>query len=113
MTHNKAIEPQLMKKFCNNQAIYGLDFTELSSAFPHCFKNTFMNNELPDSLNLLHYAVDKLNEIESFAYASGRGVSTCPPCYEDVFSAQSVEDLKSIYKQLYPSREIEDISCFF
>ena len=108
-------EPQLMKKFCNNQAIYGLDLTELCSAFPHCFKNTgtFMNNELPDSLNLLHYAVDKLNEIESFAYASGRGISTCPPFYEDVFSAELVEELKGIYKQLYPSREIENISCFF
>ena len=64
------------------------------------------------SLNLLHYAVDKLNEIESFSYASGRGISTCPPFYEDVFSAELVEELKGIYKQLYPSREIENISCF-
>ena len=108
-TNNKAIEPQIMKQF------HGLDVShidDLISVFPKFFRNTF-NSEIPNSVYLLQIATNKLDTVDSFAFESIKGISTLAPFFEDVFSAEAVEELESIYKQLYRSRCTTNISCFY
>ena len=67
--------------------------------------------EKSTSLNLLPFAINKLNNIESFAHTDG--IVTHPPFMDEVFTTEMAEDLLTIYQQLYPNPTSIKCSQFF
>ena len=54
-----------------------------------------------------------LYEIVSFSFAQTVGINPLAPYYNDVFNADVAEQLETIYKQLYPQRDISSILWFY
>ena len=109
-TNMKAIEVQFMRKFLTSQSVKSLSKfvdEELSSLLPN---NTITSPAplLADSvaiklLNISNCPVSSFSSIDNV-------VELLPPLHENVFSAELMEQLEIIYRQLYATSY--DISLF-
>ena len=57
-TNKRSIEPQIMRKFCQNQAVHDLNLpnvSELQSILPEIYKNYIVENS--EWLNFLPFAI--------------------------------------------------------
>ena len=73
-TNHKAIEPQVMQRFSQHQGIYAtaIPYQELNSIFPQIYDKQDSDSNSKkncDSLFLLHYAINKLDTIKTFAWS--------------------------------------------
>lgn len=62
-TNNREIESQLMRKFCQNQAVHSLDIPldeDFGATLPKSYKHKFNEGTLIDSLSIQHMARDSL-----------------------------------------------------
>lgn len=112
-TNKQEIEVQIIKKFCQMQAVQSLDFPadeELSSCISHKYIDKSQSC-FPSSLYLLQMAMDPLHTINSFTCKSG--VSAIPPYYEHILTSEQSKWLKTIYRQLYNVHEELQISPFY
>jgi len=108
ITNNKSIEPQIMKKFCQNQTISHLHipFQDINFTFLGSNQPEQISNPTPSTIDLLNYASTRLDEISTFALTNNVTVLPIPPLCEEIMDAEAADDLKCIYKQLYPSRQV-------
>ena len=119
-TNGKAIESQLMKKFCLEQEANNLQLPpdkDFLALLPCDLKKP-----LPDKSNVTEVDISKVvqmtyssleNDILSFSIEDAPIASGLPPYHEKVLSGQLHEQLKSIYAQLYPAKEITHMSYFY
>lgn len=115
-TNNREIESQIMKKFCQNQAVHGLSIpldADFRATLPESYEHKFKEGTLVDSLCLLHMARDPLSTIASFAWKRKDVVRPLPPSYEHVLDNETVQMLENVYKQLYPSCNIIHVPRFY
>ena len=99
-TNKRSIEPQIMRKFSQSQAVHDLNLPsvgELQSILPEIYKNYIVENS--NSLKLLPFAINRLSTVESFAYEDG--IVRHPPFMDEVFTTEMSEQILTIYKQLY------------
>ena len=111
-TNNRSIEPQIMRKFCQNQAVHSLKCNDLSDEFNLSLPYNTKNVHAPKSIHLFHFAFDPLNSIDNFAISKNEAVSSLPPIYQDVLNAVEADELEHIYTQLYPLKSICHIPRF-
>lgn len=114
-TNKKEIEPQIMKKFCQNQSVHSLELPpdqEFGSTLPDSYKPS--TERVPvNSLMLLHMSQDPTNSIDSFAWSNSEGIVLLSPFYENVLDGDIAQLLENMYKELYPSRTIVHMSQFY
>ena len=106
-TNKRDIETQIMKKFCQAQQIYKMDFpvdNSFSSLLPE-HKCDKLN-----TLYLLQMAWRPLYNIQS--YTCKNDVIPLSPCHECILTDQQLIWLNKIYMQLYSGRECE-VSPFY
>ena len=114
-TNYKAIEPQIMQRFLEQQGIYAtsIQYPEIKSVFPQVYGEHEIDcnsKKTSDSLFLLHYAIDPLNTIQTFAWSDDmKAVLPVAPFYEEVFFPDEFSQLKHVYEQLYPDRDFSHI----
>ena len=115
-TNKKAIESQIMRKFCRSQAIYSLDISvheDLSTVLPPGYQQDISSKVPSDSLRLLHYARSSLDLINTFVFDNTLEIDPLAPYYNDVFDAELAEQLENLYNQLYPQKSITSVSRFY
>ena len=115
-TNKKAIQSQIMRKFCRSQAIHSLDISvheDLSTVLPQGYKQDISSKVPSDSLRLLHYARSSLDLINTFVFDNTLEIDPLAPYYNDVFNAEVAEQLENLYKQLYPQKNITSVSSTF
>ena len=108
-TNNKSIEPQIMRRFCQHQAIYSEDMScaEIQSILPHDHQQEDRSKTNCNSLFLLHYATNPLDKITTFVWTMDmKAIFPVPPFYEEIFTMDEADQLCNIYKQLYPTQDI-------
>jgi len=110
-TNSKDIEPQIMRRFCQHQAILTANIPEDFDMSPIHFQEK-PNKSIGNSLYLLQFATEPLNLIKSFAFTNedSKITSPLPPLYEEVMDAKELAELEMIYKQLYPFQNIKKMS---
>ena len=111
-TNKRSIEPQIMRKFCQNQAVHDMDLpvmSELNSILPEVYKQDMVKNS--NSLKLLPFAIDRLDTIQSFA--NEEGIVSNPPFFDEVFTTDMGEQILTIYKQLYSNCSSIKCSQFY
>ena len=106
-TNKRDIETQIMKKFCQAQEIYKIDFPT-DDAF--CSLLPEQKYDEINSLYLLQMAQGPLYNIKS--YSCKGNIIPLPPCYEGILTDQQFDWLKKIYMQLYSGTEHE-VSQFY
>ena len=109
-TNNKAIEPQIMRRFIEHQAIFSeeVPYAEFQSMLPHNQQQESRSKTITNSFSLLHYSADPLNTIDTFAWTKEmEAVCPLPPFCEEIFSALQVRQLSDIYQQLYSSSDVD------
>ena len=115
-TNNRCIESQIMRKFCQDQALHRLklpsdeQFCSLLSMHPQHRNELDYHSAGTGSITSLQLAHDRLNTIKLFACTGT--VSLIGSFYEHVLSAVEVHQLTSIYHQLYPQRNIAHVPFF-
>ena len=120
-TNKKAIEIQVMRKFCDSQSVRTLTpqvDVDFKIVLPVSYNATdsaspFVFNDDISIHSLLSMSHSPLHSIKSF---ENSGVVTLlPPFREDVLGFEEVSNLAVIYQQLYPEKQIEkdDLSRFY
>jgi len=115
-TNNREIESQIMKKFCQSQAVHGLPIPldeGFNATLPKSYKCKENRITPANSHHLLHLARDPLNTIDSFEWSCESGVLPLPPFYENVFDNEVAQLLENLYKQLYPHYSIVHVPRFY
>ena len=115
-TNKKEIEPQIMRKFSQNQGIHRLDLTSnemFQSLLPTSYQRPLNNTVHFDSLNLLHYAHSRLERIHTFAFEKTQQIALIPPFLEGVLNFDVCEKLENIYSLLYPDCDFQPMSKFY
>lgn len=107
-TNKKAIEEQLMRKFCQNQAVHELTSlcdNNLYSLLPKSYikKPSLINQK--DAIETYKLGQEKLDGILMFASSSL--TILIPPYKEKILVYTSLYHLETIYHFLYPSRNID------
>lgn len=109
-TNNKVTEPQIMRRFCQHQIMYSEDtpFKELVTTVPYSYQQNDRTRTTCNFLCLLHYAIDSLDTIITFAWTDDMkaAVPPLPPYYEEILTIEAADQLYNIYKQLYPDRHL-------
>ena len=108
-TNNRSIEPQIMQRFSEHQAIYSEDiaFEQFKSILPHNQQQEDRSRTISNSFFLLHYSNDPLETIETFAWIKDmNAVLPLPPYFEEVFSTEEADQLSNLYHQLYLNQGI-------
>lgn len=114
-TNKREIESQIMKKFCQNQSVHGLELPhdqEFGSTLPDSYQQS-KEGVLLDSLSLLHMSQDSLNSIESFAWNRSDPILPLSPFYENVLDNDTAQLLENMYKELYPAHNIVHMPRFY
>ena len=116
-TNKKAIEVQVMRKFCTSQNAHSLIHhadQDLLAVLPLSkVRNASLSKLFTDDesvLSLIKMSHAPLDAIASFH--NGGEVSLLPPLHEGVFSSEDLAELSLIYSQLYPDFEISHLSHF-
>ena len=115
-TNNREIEPQILNKFCQNQAVHGLDVSldeTFNAVLPNSYTCSHKEVVHADSLHLMHMSWAHLSSIDSFAWKSSDAIIPLSPFYENVFDNEFAQQLQKVYEQLYPGRNITHIPRFF
>lgn len=116
-TNKKAIEPQIMRRFCQHQQIVLSTEKYNEADFPtfQFYGKESKAKSVGNSLYLLHYATRSLSEITSFSVTNCDldSISPLSPAYEEIMSLHELCALELIYKQLYPSQTIQNLSATF
>ena len=117
-TNKKAIEVQVMRKFCTAQHAYSLipyADSDLQNVLPLAKNtNTSLSTVFSDDssaillLKMSHAPLDSIPSFENIG-----AVTLLPPLREQVFSFNECCQLKKIYSQLYPSATIAHMSHFY
>ena len=117
-TNKKAIEVQVMRRFCNAQDTYSLIphiDSDLQNILPVSKKRNASISALgiDDSatISLLNMCHASLSSISSFENAGV--VTLLPPLKEQVLTSDECSELRKIYTQLYPTAAISNISHFY
>lgn len=116
-TNQKAIEPQIMRKFINAQRLHG----DISMANLHLM--SFPSHQKPMSLNtlgdtsdvnvleMLRIATSTISTIKHFGSVGIAALRS--PLYEGVFDSTVIGDLTTLYSALYPNRVIHRVPPFY
>lgn len=98
-----------MRKFCQNQVISCLDipFHEINFMFSQSKEQGQTNCPTSSTIDLLYYASSCIHEISTFALKDNLMISPVPPLYEEVMNAEAADNLKCIYAQLYPNKQVK------
>ena len=107
-TNKKAIEEQLMRKFCQNQAVHELSLLcddELYSLLPKSYskKPTIVSSK--DAIETYKLGEEKLDG--TLMFASNALTIPLPPYKEKILDYTSLQYLKTIYHFLYPSWNLD------
>ena len=118
-TNKKAIEVQVMRKCCSAQWIHSLMPSvdnKLHEALPLGKQGASKSlaalcTDDSSVISLLAFAHSPLESIKSFENC---GIITLlPPLYEKVFDSDELQQLTTIYMQLYPGKSIGHMSQFY
>lgn len=114
-TNNKTIEPQIMRKFTQYQMTLNSDCSE--NAYTDIFQFQIQQQNkvesMENTLYLLHFTITPLSELPSFAVTNDgvNAISPLPPLFEEIMTAEQVNQLQVIYKQIYPLKTIKNLSA--
>jgi len=114
-TNNKSIEPQIMRRFSEHQAIYNEDiaFEEFKSILPHNQQQEDKSRTISNSFFLLHYSNDPLETIKTFTWTNDmNAILPLPPFHEAVFLTEEADQLSNLYHQLYFNQGIRPSEIF-
>ena len=102
-SNNRSIEPQIMQRFSEHQAIYeDIAFEKFKSILPRNQQQEDRSRTISNSLFLLHYSNDPLETIETFAWTKDmNAILPLPPFFEEIFSTEEADQLSNLYHQLY------------
>ena len=114
-TNNQRIEPQIMRRFLNQQAVQDLgiplEFPDFKEILPlDNNKGSLVNSTCSGEivLKLFHLSSPSLsNEMD---FSSSTVESLLPPYTEKVFPSDIYKELCSVYAQLYPSCDLTFVS---
>lgn len=113
-TNNKRIEPQIMRKFFNQQAVQNLgipdEFSDFNELLPlNSNKGSLLNSTCSGDivLKLMKLSSPSFNNEMDF---SSTVDSLVPPYTEKMFSNDLYKQLCTIYTQLYPSHHLTFVS---
>ena len=114
-TNNKTIEPQIMRKFTQHQMILSSDCAENADTDIFQFHIQQQNKVegMGNTLYLLHFTTTPLSKLSSFAVTDDdvNAISPLPPLFEEIMTAEQVNYLQVIYKQIYPLKTIKTLSA--
>ena len=120
-TNRKAVESQLLKKFCQEQESCNLQLPsdeQFLSLLPR--QSQTLNLTVSDQSNsnmdiskLVKMSYSALVDIDSFSLEAAPTAKGLPPCHEKVLPGQLISKLQSIYKQLYPNKRIVHFPYFY
>ena len=107
-TNKKAIEEQLMRKFCQNQAVHELSLlcdNERYSLLPKSYfkKSAYINSN--DAIETYKLGLEKLDG--SLMFFNIGLILPIPPYKEKILDCTLLQHLQTIYHFLYPSKNID------
>ena len=117
-TNKREIEPQIMKKFSQNQALKGLDIPldeEFNQLLLVNYRSFLCNEEKKDSLSLFNYMqnpLERISTLSTFAFKSSNDISLLPPFYESTLTFVVAEQLEGMYALPYPNHNLTVLSRF-
>lgn len=94
-TNNRAIEPQIMKKFCHNQAIHSWGISLPNTVLPEAFQQTINSNTQSNHITLMNFSKCALESIKSFAFSKDMGIELLGPFYSSVFNSDIGEQVEN------------------
>ena len=104
-----------MRKFTQHQMILSSDCAENANTdiFQFNVQQQSKVEALENTLYLLHYTITPLNELPSFAVTNDdvNAISPLPPLFEEIMTAEQVNQLQVIYKQIYLLESINLAGC--
>ena len=115
-TNKRAIEVQLMRRFCHEQAVKKLDLPpEILSLLHHNYSKCNTPDSDPASVfKMFSLGMDiSLNNTEFFYTKESRVIVPLPPARRRILSAYLLDNLKVLYRQLYPSMSFPNVSPFY
>ena len=112
-TNRRAIESQLMKKFCHSQAYVNGDVLslEFGNYLPVENRRREDCNHAHCSYSLMHTVPLRL--IDSFALDQNSAVKPLKPFKMKALSSEQSRQLLGIYEQLYPSKSVAHMSHLY
>ena len=114
-SNKKAIESQLMKRFCQSQAYInsGVVPPDIARFLPSSqqISDSMERSNDTDILGFLHIQSSELRHIDSFAILPHQTlVKPLQPHTTKVLTTESLEQMKCIYQQLYPSKKVAHVT---
>ena len=115
-TNNVRIEPQIMRKFCNQQAVQNIgippefsDFKELL-LLGNSEKGALLNSSCAGDLvvKLIRLSSPQIDADMDFSSSSAE--SLVGPCTDKFFPNDLYSELRTVYTQLYPSHQLAFVS---
>ena len=117
-TNNKNIEVQLMRKFINQQKAKEIHFPkEYHNLQDILFKTASNHGSLHHTstpmsvLNLKHMSTAPIAEIDNFQIS--KDIKILQPISKRVLNMIECKHLETVYNQLYPDKQVENISHFY
>lgn len=114
-TNNRAIELQLMRRFCREQSSRQLELPhEVMSFFPkYCKQNAPHSSDPVCAFQAFRSGLDSLNTVQFFYVVESGTIFPLPPSRNKILSSNLLIDLEHLYKELYPSMIFPHISPFY
>ena len=120
-TNGKAIESQLMKKFCHEQEANSIDLPSNDQFCALLPKRTQSSNMASSHLWNTDMDIDRLakmyfsslEEVKSFSLEAAPVTKGLPPCHEKVLPGTLASKIQLVYKQLYPTKQISHFPYFY
>lgn len=114
-TNSKQIEPQIMRKFVQQQQIQNIqmpkEYTTLSKSImsENRWTGSLLESSTPSPSTLQLHSLSRCNNVIGicdFTLSKDTQIDIIPPIQEYVLTCDEIDNLKEMYAMLYPSLEI-------
>ena len=109
-TNNRAIEVQLMRRFYQEQAVHEF---EIPSEMLALFKNSTIFSKGKEMSHTTTFEIYLLALTGTESFYNLESVITLPPFQQKILSSDLLEDLKVLYRTLYPNMLLPHVSPFY
>lgn len=116
-TNNRAIEVQLMRKFCKEQTVRELQLPPDVLAILHKDSDHSIVYDADPAATFQMYSIsfarDIVNNTQFYYTEETKLIRLLPPFKKKILSSIMLENLKALYSKLYPSTVFPQISPFY